>query len=63
MFSNFGLASAETISFGIGGGNGLGSYEAQLFIVNLRVIVTDSGNGCSTTSNSVAVKRLVAVDP
>lgn len=63
VFSNFGLATAETISFGIGSGNGLGSYEAQLFVVSLRVIVTDSGNGCSTTSSPVAVKKVAGVDP
>lgn len=63
VFSNFGLATPETILFGIGSGNGLGSYEAQLFVVNIRVIVTDAGNGCSTTSSSVPVKRVVGVDP
>ncbi|HEU4507458.1 MAG TPA: hypothetical protein VFR78_04415 [Pyrinomonadaceae bacterium] len=63
VFSNFGAATAETILFNIGSGNGLGAYEAQLFVVNLRVIVTDAGNGCSTTSGPVAVKRVVGVDP
>ena len=63
VFSNFGAATAETILFNIGSGNGVGAYEAQLFVVNLRVIVTDAGNGCSTTSSGVAVKRVVGVDP
>lgn len=63
VFSNFGAATPETILFSIGAGNGLGSYEAQLFVVNLRVVVTDAGNGCSTTSGPLAVKRVVGVDP
>lgn len=63
VFSNFGAATAETILFNIASGNGTGAYEAQLFVVNLRVIVTDAGNGCTTTSDPVAVKRVVGVDP
>ena len=64
VFSNFALdTSTEAINFLIGAGAGAGNYFGQLSVVNLRVVVTDSGNGCVTTSDPLAVKKVVAVDP
>jgi hypothetical protein len=62
-FSNFNLDTAESISFTIASGNGAGTYNALLQIVNLRVAGTQTSNGCSANSNGVAVKKLAAVDP
>jgi hypothetical protein len=62
-FSNFNLDTAESISFTIASGNGAGSYNALLQIVNLRVAGTQTSNGCSANSNGVAVKKVAAVDP
>ena len=60
-FSNFNLDTAESIN--IGSGNGAGTYNALLQIVNLRVAGTQTSNGCPANSNGVAVKKLAAVDP
>ena len=62
-FSNFNLDTAESITFNIGSGNGAGTYNALLQIVNLRVAGTQTSNGCSANSNGVAVKKVAAVDP
>ena len=62
-FSNFALDTAESISFTIASGNGAGTYNALLQIVNLRVAGTQTSNGCSGNSNGVAVKKIAAVDP
>jgi len=62
-FSNFNLDTAESISFSIASGNGAGTYNALLQIVNLRVAGTQTSNGCLANSNGVAVKKIAAVDP
>lgn len=62
-FSNFSLDTPESISFSIASGNGAGTYNALLQIVNLRVAGTQTSNGCSANSNGVAVKKIAAVDP
>jgi hypothetical protein len=62
-FSNFAIAAPSVLVFNLGSGNGAGDYSAQLFIANLRVKVTDAGNGCTATSDPVIVKKLLAVDP
>ena len=62
-FSNFALDTPESISFSIASGNGAGTYNALLQIVNLRVAGTQTSNGCSANSNGVAVKKVAAVDP
>ena len=62
-FSNFALDTAESVSFTIGSGNGAGTFNALLQIVNLRVVGTQTSNGCSANSNGVAVKKLLAIDP
>ncbi len=62
-FSNFALDTAESITFTIASGNGAGTYNAQLFVVQLRVHGTNTSNGCSANSNAVTVKKALAVDP
>jgi hypothetical protein len=62
-FSNFALDTPESISFTIASGNGAGIYNALLQIVNLRVVGTQTSNGCAANSNAVAVKKIAAVDP
>ena len=63
LFSNFALDTAESISFNIASGNGSGTYFALLQVVNLRVVGTQTSNGCTANSNAAAVKKLTAVDP
>src|SRR5215471_3158959 len=58
-FSNFSLAAAAATSFSIGSD----AYSGQLFVVNTRVNVTDSSNGCHQLGGPVAVKKVTAVDP
>jgi hypothetical protein len=62
-FSNFALDTAESISFNIAAGNGSGNYNALLQIVNLRVVGTQTSNGCSANSNAAVVKKVAAIDP
>jgi len=62
-FSNFALDTAESITFNIVGGNGAGTYNALLQIVNLRVVGTQTSNGCAANSNAVVVKKVAAIDP
>ncbi len=57
------VASTETVT--IGSGNAAGTYDAQLWVVFLRLHVTRTINGgtCTASSPAVTVKKLVAVDP
>ena len=50
-------------SFSIASGAAAGNYEAKLYTVELRVLITDSGTNCTGTSPAVTVKKLIAVDP
>ena len=63
LFSNFNLDTAESINFTVASGNGAGNFVALLQIVNLRVVGTQTSNGCSANSNAVVVKKLLAIDP
>ena len=56
-------ATPTATSFTLASGAAAGSYEAKLYTVELRVLITDSGTNCTGTSPAVTVKKLIAVDP
>lgn len=62
-FSNFQTSVATSFNVDALFGDPAGSFVGRLFLVNLRVAGTSTANGCSANSNSVLVKKVVAVDP
>lgn len=58
-------ATPSATSFTVGSGAASGSYEGQLWIVQLRLKVTRviNGNDCVAYSDPLTVKKVTAVDP
>jgi hypothetical protein len=58
-------ATAAAVSFSVATGTAAGSYEGQVWIVQLRMHTTRVTNGvtCSADSTPVTVKKLAGVDP
>jgi hypothetical protein len=58
-------ATPATVSFAIASGSASGSYEGQVWVVQLRLHVTRLINGvtCSADSSPVTVKKVAGVDP
>jgi hypothetical protein len=58
-------ATASAVSFSVASGTASGSYEGQVWTVQLRLHVTRLVNGvtCSADSSPVTVKKVTGVDP